>query len=139
MRLLDSIYRTYTETNCSLRERELKGERPKETTWPRMVEINDYAFFVLLFGQLEKLINREYEQSVGALRETSCESCGRLLPFLHQVNTIFSEDRETIESISDYYELRCEIAHGNAEKGLMEQGDIRMVYENIVRISEFYP
>jgi hypothetical protein len=97
--------------------------QPGIPSCPRMSELNEYAFFVLLFGQLEDYVNQEYVEFMGSLTDQGFEA---------RVGVVFDEDSETAELITDYYHVRCAIAHGHAESGQM--GDhIRLpeVYEQI--------
>lgn len=91
--------------------------------WLRKLELTRYAFFVLLFGQLEDFINHEYEQIIGPAEEVA---------FIHRVNCLFDENDEIAEAIKEYYSLRCDIAHGHAESGQIgDQFHLHAVYSRI--------
>ncbi|MCX7046055.1 MAG: hypothetical protein NTX50_11295 [Candidatus Sumerlaeota bacterium] len=110
MILLDEIYNAYKVIDDWLWAQKAPAVVFLSASRKRMAEINDYAFFVLLFGQLEDHINREYEQWVGSWEETA---------FTHRVNCVFEGDTLRVAIIKNYYEIRCDIAHGHAEEGLV--------------------
>ena len=129
MNLLDEIYLTNRWFADRLAEMAPLGKPGNGIAWERMSELNDYAYFVLLFGQLEDFIDREYEEFVGPCEETT---------FMYRVNMLYDEGGEEQEIISHYYGLRCEIAHGYAEPGKMK-GKIHIadVYKRIEEILTF--
>ena len=110
MNFLDEIYQTYLTLDGWLKSQEAESPPVAAIPWLRMSELNDYAFFVLLFGQLEDCINQEYEQSIGPWEEAAFE---------HRINCLFGKSSAQAEIIMEYYDLRCDVAHGYAEGGQM--------------------
>lgn len=105
--LLDELHVTWMSIDGWLNH-----QSSSETVIPseRMTELNDQAWFVLLFGLLEDHINTEYEQQVGPWEEAA---------FNHRVNCIFVMDAANAELIKSYYMIRCEIAHGRISPRIM--------------------
>jgi hypothetical protein len=126
MNFLDEIYEGYRTLDEWLASQKKQARPSGVIPWWRMSELNDYAFFVLLFGQLEDYINREYEQQIEPWEDAS---------FAHRVNCLLGRDSKETGLILDYYDLRCDIAHGHAESGQMgEKIPLTKVYEDIVEI-----
>lgn len=113
---LDEIYQTWLITHDWLLEEEMHERLPEVGRWERKTELNDYAYFVLLFGQLEDHVNEEYALAIGPAEGEA---------FMHRVNCLFDEGSLTAERINDYYLLRCEIAHGNIMGGQLT-GEIHL-------------
>ena len=70
----------------------------------RGIEINRYAYFVLLFAQLERNIKEAFDRDIGG------DPLARLE---HRVDVLFDSGSPAAERIMDLYWYRCEIAHGN--------------------------
>lgn len=123
MSFLDEINQTYQALSGWLGTQEAAGRPVATLSWLRMAELNDYAFFILLFGQLEDCINQEFEQTVGPWEDAAFE---------HRVNVLFGRLSAPTQLIMDYYELRCAVAHGHAEGGQMGRKiHMQKVYDEI--------
>lgn len=120
MRFIDEIIQTYQALSGWLGSQEAAGRPAVALSWLRMAELNDYAFFILLFGQLEDCINLEYEQTIGPWEDAAFE---------HRVNVLFGRLSAPTQLIMGYYDLRCAVAHGHAEGGQMGEK---------IRMSEVY-
>ena len=94
MNFLDEIYSAYVVLCGWLDSQETHDPPASGIPWLRTFELTDYAFFVLLFGQLEDYINQEYEQLLGRPWEEAA--------FEHRVNCVFAENDESAELIMDY-------------------------------------
>ncbi len=97
---LETIYRIidrwFNDENC-------RGLFATETGWQRKAEINWYAYFVLLFAQVEKHIVEEFNNSIYNDAEAR---------FAHRVNILYSQGTPMAERILELYSYRNEIAHG---------------------------
>ena len=91
---LDHIYRAYLTTSELLQDPLLPHD-------PAMSDVNDCAYFVLLFAQVEDVVTRYHEDLVG--EEAS---------FFSRLE--FAADGAGVDFslLADAYELRCDIAHG---------------------------
>lgn len=126
MNFLDEIYQTHLAIDDWLQSEVTQKQHTAVIPWPRMSELSDYAFFVLLFGQLEDYINQEFAQRIGPWQESAFE---------HRVNCLFENESAQAELIMDFYDLRCAVAHGHAEAGQMgKRIRIGEVYDNIQSI-----
>lgn len=108
MRALDDIWRVYSTISSWFANQDLRDSFPDEGDWDRIQQVNDYAYFVLFFAQLETHINDEYEARVGQSSEST---------FMHRVDVLFNRDSPKTELIGDYYHIRCDIAHGDLKAG----------------------
>ncbi|MCX7014089.1 MAG: hypothetical protein NTW86_16305 [Candidatus Sumerlaeota bacterium] len=121
MSFLHEIFQAYRCTDFWVGSQ--KDPSPDTISWSRISELNRCAYFVLLFGQLEDYINVSYGERVGPPEEAA---------FMHRVHCVF-EDDATAELIGDYYNIRCDIAHGHAESGQMgKEIELPRVYEEIL-------
>lgn len=126
MDFLEEIYLTYLWFLNSLEKAKEDDAPAYDVGWERMSELNQYAYFILLFGQIEDFVDREYEEFHGSGDDSA---------FIHRVNVLFDQDSEQAELIREYYKLRCDIAHGRAETGqLGTEIHIPGVYEEIWNI-----
>ncbi|MCA9441923.1 MAG: hypothetical protein KC964_14040 [Candidatus Omnitrophica bacterium] len=127
MTFLNEIYATYRQVARFLTEMDATKGETHQLNSGRMSELNDYAYFILLFGQLEDFVNRKYEETIGQWDDPF-----EVTAFAHRVNLLYDQESEVTESILFYYDIRCDIAHGYAASGRLHKGiQISDVYEDI--------
>ena len=137
MSFLDEIYEAYLAIDGWISSQEIQAESALKATWARTGELNEYAFFVLFFGQIEDYIDQEYEETRGdptraafrfKLDQVKClwqkdESEEQWIIDIEDrsaAQLIAEKEGKSIkELIEDYYDIRCEIAHGRVESGHM--------------------
>ncbi len=87
---------------------------------------NDHACFVMLFAQLENLINRKCDKLVARKKAAQEWKARRLwdsvdperLAFLQKAALLCEKGQAIYNKIQGYYKTRCDIAHGeSAEVG----------------------
>jgi len=71
----------------------------------KLSRLNEYAYFVLFWGQFEEYINDKAMESEG---EHSMD-----MGFMLRVQTQISQTHELYSDIDKYYGWRCKLAHGN--------------------------
>jgi len=104
MKRLGAIREIYEEVHEFLAE----IPEPFIETGGTKVGVNGCAYFSLLFAAFERAIDLEYDQVVG--ERYKCNRCGTQRPsFMERVRALRPDDAS---EIGDYYQLRCDIAHG---------------------------
>lgn len=97
----------------------------KEARWQRKRELNDQAYFVLMFGRLEHRINALCEELITRKRRLSSwrqRDPWEIIPasemdkvfFKNRVALLAGKGRTDYNLICSYYEERNSIAHGGA-------------------------
>lgn len=100
MRPIEEIYSTYLVIDRFLRSDTLQEGKSPFLPSEKMLELNEHAFYVLLFGELQDFVEEEY---VGWKGDSKA-------PFMTKVSVVV--DYNDVENIRDYYQIRTEIAHG---------------------------
>jgi hypothetical protein len=114
MRQFPDIERSYNQVNHYLGQQVTLAYRRKDLKqtrkWEQIRDINDNAYFVLLFAQLEEGIKNRL--SPVSLSNSSRKS------FMGQVRSL-TADLAVQNRIQNHYNVRCAIAHGSMVAGLV--------------------
>ena len=77
----------------------------KATEFRSLSRINEYAYFVLFWGQFESFIDDKTSEIIGNDIDE--------MRFLARVEILVPEKHEFHSTIEQYYGWRCDLAHGN--------------------------
>lgn len=126
MKDFTGIYKAYYDSNDFFARKErLARTRNSTDLWARKKQINDYAYFVLLFAQLEdyineqctKLINKKLTLGSWKNRRLWDEITVDRMHFMRRVALLTEKGHTLYNKADKYYRLRCEIAHGDSSPG----------------------
>lgn len=116
--MLEHIYATYSLVNGWFNEESLQNQHRDSHSWLRMKELNDYAYFVLLFAQLEDDVNYQFQRKKDQDFEIERRYPGKI-DFMEKLDVVFNGKRTIHNLVDRYYEVRNAIAHGrDMEEGL---------------------
>lgn len=122
--MLESIYTSYSLINRWFDTPGLHSGYNGAVPWNRLRELNDYAYYVLIFAQLEELVSFEFECKRDHDFEIQRLQSGKV-DFMRKVFIVFENYPQTITMIEFLYDLRNAIAHGDVKEGLFEKFGIR--------------
>lgn len=91
--------------------------------WRRLQELNDFAYFALMFAQFEDHVNREVTRLVkrrladprwGHRRLWDAIDLNRLdrTPFMNRIALLLDRGTADYALVKRYYQTRCKIDHG---------------------------
>src|SRR4051794_4425171 len=121
MRSFRVIHQSYLATDGELaRQEALATRRTQRERWRRARTINDQAFFVLIFAQLEDHVRVRCGRLIAKRRTLARAASRRIreivepdkLPFMKQVALLLDKGSAEYGQIKQYYDVRCDIAHG---------------------------
>lgn len=122
---LTALYRTYIFNNESLAmKRQQARSASRQAQWDRRIKLNGYAYFVLLFSQLEDHINSQCRRLITRKKSATSWRARRswdwLQPdevdrivFMKRVTLLTEKGATNYNRIHEYYRIRCKIAHGD--------------------------
>jgi hypothetical protein len=120
-----NIYEAYLEANGILLERETRARKPASIArWNKKRQLNDQAYFIMLFAQLEDKINRLCVSLITKKKGLAKWGMRRSwdviehadidrFPFKKRVALLVEKGTTDYNDIKDYYDIRNDIAHGN--------------------------
>lgn len=88
--------------------------------------INEYAYFILFWGQFESLINDK------ALEVDGLESTN--LGLMSRVGLVISPTHEFYSEVSKYYDWRCDLAHGEIQN--FPELNLSLIFDKIEEITD---
>lgn len=120
-------FEAYQEAGSALLRRFSKARTPAgRLRWERRRELNNQAYFVMLFAQFEneveqrciRLVRSKLALANWAARRPweilEISGAGELrLPFMKQVALLFEKSSPDYAQVYGFYKTRCLIAHGN--------------------------
>lgn len=127
MKNFPDIYKAYYDSCSYFARKEANAKTPKSRDkWARKSELNDYAYFVLFFSQLEEYVNEQCKKLRLAKLATKSWKKKRLwdttkldrLQFMRKVALLTKKGQSLYNSINYYYDIRCKIAHGDSSPGM---------------------
>lgn len=118
--MLESIYTSYSLINHWFDRPGLQAGYSGTVPWPRLRELNDYAYFVLIFAQLEEFVSVEFECNRDHNFEIQQLRSGKI-DFMRMVFIVFENYPKLYTLIEFFYDLRNAIAHGDVNEGLFEK------------------
>lgn len=125
MKLFRIILQTHSEADGYLARRESDARSPSgKSKWADRRMYNDHAYFVMLFAQLENLVNRRCEALFNRKKDAPEWKTRRLwdsidsdrLSFLQKVAMLCEKGKSDYQQVQKYYKIRCDIAHGDSAK-----------------------
>jgi len=126
-RVLDTFRETRTLMASQQQLAKRAGDQAAATAWEDRQRVLDYAFYVLLFAQLETLVNERFARA----RDTRCAASAWLerrgwdvyegrkpgqIPFEIRLALVTDRRGDAYRRIQRYYALRNHVAH----EGLQE-------------------
>jgi hypothetical protein len=107
MKRFAQIEQCYAFTNAFIDIKIASAKKGKRTKDVKQLEkrklINEQAYFVLLFAQLESAIDSKWQKDNVSYQQNNY--------FMTKVRAI-TKDMSVIKIIDKYYRIRCDIAHG---------------------------
>jgi len=113
--------KSYTQADSSLQQKWAGAKsRKSRDEWERLCELNDHAYFMVMFAQLEDLINTKFENAVSRSRQGRSKF-GRGMAqwvdaerfsLLNKVSCLMDRACATYRDIHDLKRMRDRIAHG---------------------------
>jgi hypothetical protein len=123
VKLFKAILRSHVEVDDHLDDRGSTARSPHgKLHWAQLRVLNDHAYFLMLFAQLENHITVQCAKLVAAKKSTRSWRSRRLwdttdldnLSFMRKVALLTEKGHGIYNKMYDYYQIRCEIAHGNS-------------------------
>ncbi|MCX7046202.1 MAG: hypothetical protein NTX50_12045 [Candidatus Sumerlaeota bacterium] len=123
MSYIRHIYAAYLHSDAAFDEQEARAHSTqRKEQWTRKRELNNYAYFILLFTQLEDHINEECRKLIVRKSAAGTWRGKRLwdsielenLNFKQRVALLAEKGGTDFNKITEYYKVRCEIAHGDS-------------------------
>jgi hypothetical protein len=121
MRSFKQIHASYLATDGFLAqsERNVRGHAAKGR-WSNLRFYNDQAYYVMLFAQLEQFVDAQCTKLIDVKKRSPVWKNRRLwdstdadrLQFMRKVALLTEKGAATYNKIDQYYDLRCDIAHG---------------------------
>lgn len=117
--------------------------RTERDMWAHTREINDHAFFVLLFAQFEQAVESKYSRLVDRkkrlrswkLRAVWEEIDAERISFMQKVAVLAAKGGRVYNDIHYLYSVRCDIAHGKRHVGpialSVEIGKLRSLVKSL--------
>lgn len=123
MDLFRIILQAHSEANGQL-DRKERGARSADgkAKWAQRRMVNDHAYFVMLFAQLESLVDERCDKLVAGKKAGRHWKARRLwdsidldrLAFMQRVALLCEKGQAVYGKVRRYYGIRCEIAHGDS-------------------------
>ncbi|HEY5315083.1 MAG TPA: hypothetical protein VIK18_21305 [Pirellulales bacterium] len=120
---ITAILRAHRIVDGHLAAHQVAASSPTEQArWARRRMLNDYAYFMLIFGQFEDRVNRRCEALIRKKRQAPTWKQQRLwdttetdrLGFMRRVALLTQIGQTDYNRIRDWYnDIRCPIAHGD--------------------------
>lgn len=118
--MLHSIYATYSLTKSWFENPSLQRDYDIVMPWVRLQELNDYAYYILIFAQLEEFISVEFLCLRDQDFEYQKQQYGHI-DFMGKVEAVFDRNTRIYKLIDAYYNIRNALAHGNVDQGLFQK------------------
>lgn len=121
MKSFKPIHASYLATDGFLAQSELNATSQRaKTRWASLRHYNDQAYFVMLFAQLEQFIDAECTKLIDSKKGSPIWKNRRLwdstdasrMQFMRKAALLTEKGAAIYNKISQYYDLRCDIAHG---------------------------
>jgi hypothetical protein len=121
MRSFKQIHASYLATERFLSHSELNATSVSaKARWLSLRYYNDQAYYVMLFAQMEQLIDAECTKLIDRKKASAVWKNRRLwdstdpdrMQFMRKVALLTEKGAATYNQIDQYYDLRCDIAHG---------------------------
>ncbi|MCY3022655.1 MAG: hypothetical protein NTW87_27060 [Planctomycetota bacterium] len=121
MKSFTEVRTSYRYADWYLASKEAAARVHKQR-WSRLRAINDQAYFLMMFGQLEDHVNSQCKKLVTRKKTAPRWKDRRAWdtfdperePFMNRVALLTDKGGKAFRQVKYYYEdLRCEIAHGN--------------------------
>lgn len=116
-----AILETYRRIDEYLAMRENEDAEHREK-WTKARLLNDHAYFLMLFAQMERFINEEAKALVKRMKGMkdhdlawdiiATKGFEDKYPFGNKVVLLLGTGSHIAREINEYYEVRCDIAHG---------------------------
>jgi hypothetical protein len=104
----EEVYKASFETDRLLFFAEQNAPSYQKEYWQELEEINDQAYFVMLFAQFENFID-------GLIMEVDPDAVRE--PFMKKICALnIGKSNQYHKSVEKLYETRCNIAHGHYSK-----------------------
>ena len=126
MSYLAKVYRSYLEADGFYARAELGCSPSQRTSWAERRDINDKAYFVLMFSELEDRIAERVRKVIQRRSTTSSvlnqrvwkllgrKEGNRGLPFMDKTSMLLERGNAEYNMVKSHYDVRCDIAHGKA-------------------------
>jgi hypothetical protein len=121
MRSFRQIHASYLATDDFLSKSELAAHGPKARQhWAALRFYNDQAYYVMFFAQLEQFIDSQCARLIDKKKRSRVWKSRRLwdstdpgrMQFMRKVALLTQKGGTTYQKIEQYYDRRCDIAHG---------------------------
>ena len=121
MQKLMHIWATYQETNAYLLGKEAAAKSTRDRSrWERRRDVNDQAFFVMLFACFEDRVADVCERLVSRSRAKRLWKQRRVwdtidldrMVFLRKAALLLEKGTQQYQEVQQLYDTRCKIAHG---------------------------
>jgi len=120
MKSFKSIHAAYLATDGFLARSELASTGAARARWTNLRSHNDQAYYVMLFAQLEQFVDVQCRKLIDTKRNSKVWKNRRLwdstdpdrLQFMRKVALLTRKGAATHNKIDQYYDVRCDIAHG---------------------------
>ena len=117
--------KSYTQADSSLQQKWAGAKsRKSRDEWERLCELNDHAYFMVMFAQIEDLINTKFKKAVERSRQgrskfgrgmalsVELDNLERV-SFLNRVACLIDKGGATYRDIKELKGKRDDIAHGD--------------------------
>lgn len=141
MTSLRKIWRAYLAADAHLQERAREARsRTAQDKWTGLRDVNDQAYFMMLFACFEGRVTALCHRLVAARRHQRSWRWRRLwdtvdvdrLHFMRKTALLVDKGGTDYNKIRDLYEIRCSIAHGKPER--VGPLDLPFEYQEIARL-----
>lgn len=121
MKNLKKIYESYQAADGFLSNAESNASTQRDRQyWGERRSLNDQAYFLMMFAQLEDYINEKCQKLIGRKKASRKWVMRRLwdtvkadeLQFKKKVALLTDKSGAVYKKVIDYYKIRCGIAHG---------------------------
>jgi hypothetical protein len=121
MKQVRTYFAAYREADGFMQQKESRTKAPAQRQlWADRRNVNDQAYFVLMFTVLETMINSRCDTIIGQKQAQPWPKRAlwdnaerKRMRFKQRLALLAEKSGTTFARIIYYYEIRCNIAHGN--------------------------
>jgi hypothetical protein len=124
------VHKHYLATDSLLSAKESSAlTSAKRNHWAEIRDVNDQAYFALIFAQFEDEVNKMFTALVNKMKARPLWSNRRAwdvidvknlerFAFMNRVALLSEKGQKDYNTVNSYYRTRCDIDHGNSVSGI---------------------